>query len=129
MFVSHLRLAAVAVVLQLAFAGAVLAQPPADAEPGIAVAAPEAVGVDSQPLVRLSEWIRKENLDVRSFLVVKDGKLVFERYSQGLTRDHNYELYSITKNVTALAAGVLIDEGRSHLDEKIAPILATARPT
>jgi len=128
MFVSHLRLAAGAVTLHLAFAGAALAQPAVDAEPGIAVAAPEAVGVDSQPLVRLSEWIRKENLDVRSFLVVKDGKLVFERYSQGLTRDHNYELYSITKNVTALAAGVLIDEGRSRLDEKIAPILAKARP-
>jgi CubicO group peptidase (beta-lactamase class C family) len=126
--VFHLRLAAGAVALHLAFAGAAQAQPAARGEPGLAVAAPEAVGVDSQPLVQLSEWIRKENLDVRSFLVVKDGKLVFERYSQGLTRDHNYELYSITKNVTALAAGVLIDEGRTRLDEKVAPILARARP-
>jgi CubicO group peptidase (beta-lactamase class C family) len=91
-------------------------------------AAPESVGVDSRPLVQLSEWIRKENLDVRSFLVVKDGKLIFERYEKGLTRDHNYELYSITKNVTALAAGVLIDEGRTRLDEKVAPVLAKARP-
>ena len=57
---------------------------------------PESVGVDSAPLVRLSEYIRKENLDVRSFLVIKDGKLIFERYSQGLTRDYNYELYSPT---------------------------------
>ena len=89
---------------------------------------PENVGVDSRPLVQLSEYIRKENLDVRSFLVVKDGKLIYERYSQGLTRDHNYELYSITKNVTALAAGVLVDEGRSRLDEKIAPVLTKARP-
>lgn len=91
-------------------------------------ALPEAVGVDSRPLVQLSEWIRKEKLDVRSFLVVKDGKLIFERYAKGLTRDHNYELYSITKNVTALAAGVLIDEGRARLDEKVAPVLVKARP-
>ncbi|MDB5732902.1 MAG: beta-lactamase [Variovorax sp.] len=89
---------------------------------------PESVGVDSRPLVQLSEWIRKENLDVRSFLVVKDGKVVFERYGKGLTRDHNYELYSITKNVTALAAGALVDEGRTRLDEKIAPVLSKARP-
>ena len=89
---------------------------------------PESVGVDSAPLVRLSKWIRREGLDVRSFLVVKDGKLIYERYSQGLTRDHNYELYSITKNVTALAAGVLVDEGRTRLDEKIAPVLVKARP-
>jgi len=91
-------------------------------------ALPESVGVDSRPLVQLSEWIRKDNLDVRSLLVVKDGKLIFERYGQGLTRDHNYELYSITKNVTALAAGVLIDEGRARLDEKVAPVLTKARP-
>lgn len=130
MSVSHARLAAGAIALQIAFAGAALVHPDAAAagNADLPSAAPESVGVDSQPLVRLSEWIRKENLDVRSFLVVKDGKLVFERYSQGLARDHNYELYSITKNVTALAAGVLIDEGRARLDEKIAPILAKARP-
>lgn len=131
MSMSHVRLAAIALALNLASAGAALAQsvaPADDAGPAIAAAVPEAVGVDSRPLVRLSEWIRKEDLDVRSFLVVKDGKLVFERYSRGLGRDHNYELYSITKNVTALAAGVLIDEGRSRLDEKVAPILAKARP-
>ncbi|CAN7581895.1 serine hydrolase domain-containing protein [Variovorax paradoxus] len=131
MSMSHVRLAAIALALNLASAGAALAQsvaPADDAGPAIAAAVPEAVGVDSRPLVRLSEWIRKEDLDVRSFLVVKDGKLVFERYSRGLGRDHNYELYSITKNVTALAAGVLIDEGRSRLDEKVAPVLAKARP-
>ena len=106
---------------------ALLACAPAQAT-DLPTAQPESVGVDSRPLVQLSQMIRKENLDVRSFLVVKDGKLIYERYSKGLTRDHNYELYSITKNVTALAAGVLVDEGRSKLDEKIAPILAKARP-
>ena len=35
-------------------------------EPGLPAAPPEAVGVDSAPLVRLSEWIRKDRLDVRS---------------------------------------------------------------
>ena len=89
---------------------------------------PESVGVDSRPLVQLSEWIRKQDLDVRSFVVVKDGKVIFERYSKGLTRNHNYELYSITKNVTALCAGALVDEGRSRLDEKVASVLAKARP-
>ncbi|CAN7569902.1 serine hydrolase domain-containing protein [Variovorax paradoxus] len=131
MSMSHVRLAAIALALNLASAGAALAQsvaPADDAGPAIAAVVPESVGVDSRPLVRLSEWIRKEDLDVRSFLVVKDGKLVFERYSRGLGRDHNYELYSITKNVTALVAGVLIDEGRSRLDEKVAPVLAKARP-
>jgi CubicO group peptidase (beta-lactamase class C family) len=91
-------------------------------------ATPESVGVDSRPLVKLSQWIRAQDLDVRSFVVVKDGKIVFERYEKGVTRDHNYELYSITKNVTALCAGALVDEGKTRLDEKIAPILTRVRP-
>src|SRR5689334_10937648 len=47
-------------------------------------ASPASVGVDAAQLVRLSQWIRDQNLDVRSLLVVKVGKLVFERYSGGL---------------------------------------------
>jgi CubicO group peptidase (beta-lactamase class C family) len=76
----------------------------------------------------LSEWILKENLDVRSLLVIKDGKLIFERYSKGLTRDHNYELYSITKGVTALSAGILMNEGRLSLDDKVSTTIAKFRP-
>jgi len=122
-----IRTLARATAAAAALAAALGAAVPAGAA-DLPTAVPESVGVDSRPLVQLSEWIRKENLDVRSFLVVKDGQLIFERYGKGLTRNHNYELYSITKNITALAAGALVDEGRSRLDEKIAPILTKARP-
>lgn len=122
-------------LLALAIAAAVVAPrfgiAATDATEGatdLPTAVPESVGVDSRPLVELSRWIRAQDLDVRSFLVVKDGRLVFERYEQGVTRDHNFELYSITKNVTALAAGALVDEGKTKLDEKIAPVLARVRP-
>jgi CubicO group peptidase (beta-lactamase class C family) len=85
-------------------------------------------GVDANTLVSLSEWLRSQNLDVHSLLVIKDDKLIFERYSKGLTRDHNYELYSITKGVTALLAGLLIDEGKISLDDKVSSILEKWRP-
>lgn len=91
-------------------------------------ASPESVGVDSAPLVRMSEWIRKDKLDVRSLLVVKDGHLIFERYGDGLTREHNYELYSVTKTVTALAFGVLEGQGRIATSDKAATWVARARP-
>jgi CubicO group peptidase (beta-lactamase class C family) len=98
------------------------------AEPEIATAAPEAVGVDSTLLVRMSEWIRKDKLDVRSLLVVKDGKLIFERYSDGLTRDHNYELYSVTKTITALTFGVLEGEGKIATTDRAAKWIAKDHP-
>src|SRR5574340_1330057 len=54
---------------------------------------PEEAGVASAPLVKLSQWIRDQKYDIRSLVIVKDGKIAFERYSDGLTRDKNYELY------------------------------------
>src|SRR4051812_17634776 len=36
--------------------------------------------VDANTLVSLSEWLRSQNLDVHSLLVIKDDKLIFERY-------------------------------------------------
>lgn len=89
---------------------------------------PEEAGVDSGELVELSQWIRDAKLDIRSLVVVKDEKIVFERYSSGLTRDHNYELYSITKAATALLAGDLIEEGKISLDSSVKDVLEKSRP-
>ena len=122
------RAAAVATALHAAFIGATLAQPAVDAEPGIAMAAPEAVGVDSAPLVRMSEWIRKDKLDVRSLLVIKDGKLIFERYAGGLGREHNYELYSVTKTITALTFGALAGQGKIATTDRAASWILKTHP-
>ncbi|MGE8319482.1 MAG: serine hydrolase domain-containing protein [Comamonas sp.] len=102
--------------------------PVAAAAADFPAAAPESVGVDSAPLVRMSEWIRKDQLDVRSLLVIKDGKLIYERYSNGLTRDHNYELYSVTKTITALTFGVLEGQGKIATSDKAAGWIAKTHP-
>lgn len=91
-------------------------------------APPAEHGVDAGRLVELSAWLREEALDVRSLLLVKDGELVFERYTDGLSRDHNYELYSVTKTVTALLAGMLIEDGKIALDDDIATVIGDYRP-
>ncbi|HKT99369.1 MAG TPA: serine hydrolase [Paraburkholderia sp.] len=97
-------------------------------ETGIEAASPEDAGVDSRELVRLSQWIREQKLDVYSLLVVKDGKLIFERYGAGASRDANYELYSVTKAVTSLVAGILIGQGAIGLNDSVADKLGAWRP-
>jgi len=89
---------------------------------------PEEVGVNSDQLVELSKWIRDQKLDIRSLVIVKDGKIAFERYSDGLTRDKNYELYSITKALTAILAGDLIAEGKISLDSSVKDVIGSWRP-
>ena len=122
-----LRSARIALSLQFVAAGAALAAT-AVPEAGIEAASPESVGVDSAQLVRLSEWLRKDKLDVRSLLIIKDGKLIFERYSDGLSRDHNYELYSVTKTITALTFGVLAGEGKIATSDRVAPLITKTHP-
>ncbi|CAB3792309.1 Putative D-alanyl-D-alanine carboxypeptidase [Paraburkholderia caffeinitolerans] len=97
-------------------------------EAGIESTTPEDVGVDSSELVRLSQWIRDQKLDVYSLLVVKDGKLIFERYGAGASRNANYELYSVTKSVTSMVAGILIDQGKIGLNDSVGDTLSAWRP-
>jgi CubicO group peptidase (beta-lactamase class C family) len=111
-----------------AFATAATLEPPAAATVDLASTPPGAMGVDPMRLARLSQWLREQNLHVRSLLVVKDDQLILERYSGGLDRDYNYELYSITKGVTALLAGMLVDEGKLRLDDKVGKLVAKLRP-
>lgn len=79
-------------------------------------------------MIELSKYIRDKKLDVYSFLIVKDGKLIFERYGNKLTRNANYKSYSMTKVVAALIAGKLNQEDKLTLSTKVAPILSKFRP-
>jgi CubicO group peptidase (beta-lactamase class C family) len=89
---------------------------------------PEQAGVASEPLVKLSQWIRDQKYDIRSLVIVKDGKIAFERYSGGLTRDKNYELYSVTKALVGILAGDLIGEGKISLDSSVKDVVGAYRP-
>ena len=48
---------------------------------------------------------------VHSILLIKNGKLVFEEYFFGYSRDTKHFLASISKSVTSLAIGLTIDKG------------------
>ena len=89
---------------------------------------PEDVGLSSDQLVKLSKWIRDQKLDIRSLVIVRDGKIAFERYSDGLTRDKNYELYSVTKALVGILAGDLIGEGKISLDSSVKDVVGAYRP-
>jgi CubicO group peptidase (beta-lactamase class C family) len=112
-----------------AFAQSVRVEFPAKVDPTeLPEVWPEEAGVNSDQLVKLSQWIREQKLDVRSLAIVKDGKIAFERYSDGLTRDKNYELYSVTKALVGILAGDLIGEGKISLDSSVRDVVGGWRP-
>lgn len=48
---------------------------------------------------------------VHSCLIVRHGKLVYERYFHGFRRDSLHRLYSVTKSVTSALVGIAIEQG------------------
>ena len=100
----------VTVTLLLAMAGNAAAEESANAV--LPVATPESQGVSSKRLRDMTTFVQSRDLDVRSLLVVRHGRLVLEWYQEGITREHNHNVYSVTKSVVGLLAGIAIAEGK-----------------
>ncbi|WP_231741093.1 serine hydrolase domain-containing protein [Thalassoglobus neptunius] len=65
----------------------------------------------TQMLREMSKYVRDNKFDIRGIVILRHGRLVFEWYAGGVTRDHNHITYSVTKSVVGTLAGVAIDRG------------------
>ncbi len=73
--------------------------------------APEDEGVDSGTIVALTEWIRDQRIPIFSFLISRNGRLVYELYTSSQTRNHAHYQMSATKSVVSALVGIAIDQG------------------
>ena len=89
----------------------------------VAPGAPEDEGLDSGLLVALTERIRDQHIPMFSFLISRNGRLVYELYTSSLTRDHAHYQMSATKSVVSALIGVAID--RRLISGPNAPITET----
>jgi len=68
------------------------------------------------------EYFRKQN--VAGLLVIKDGKIVYERYGLGNTEDSKWVSYSVAKSVVSMLVGAAISDGYiESVDEKVTDYL------
>jgi CubicO group peptidase (beta-lactamase class C family) len=87
---------------------------PEELDDGWEIATPESVGLDPAALAAIHNQLLEPERFVGAlgFLVVKDGKLVFETYlANPADRDHVHHLQSTTKSVTSLIFGIGRDQG------------------
>lgn len=57
--------------------------------------------------------------ELHSLMVVKDGKVIYERYSTGFSPEFKHILFSATKTFTATAVGFARQDGLLNLDDKV----------
>lgn len=65
---------------------------------------------------------------VGGLLVIKDGKIVYEKYALGNTEDTRWLSFSVSKSIVALLYGAAIKDGYiSNVDEKVTDYLPRLR--
>jgi CubicO group peptidase (beta-lactamase class C family) len=80
---------------------------------------PEQEGMNGDVLQKSLAYIRENKLEIHSFLIIKNGKLIFEYYGKEKKGDafvqrtpfDFHELHSVTKSVTAALLGIAIHQG------------------
>ena len=68
--------------------------------------------VDPATKARMSIAQMYAATDTDAFLVMKDGKIVTERYFNGMKPDDTHLLMSVSKSVLGVLTGIIIDQGR-----------------
>lgn len=65
--------------------------------------------------------------ETRALIVMKNGRIVAERYAEGYHENTRFVSWSMAKSVTGVMIGMLVSDGRLRLDET-APVPAWQRP-
>jgi len=80
---------------------------------------PESCGVDSGRILDFLEYLEDAGLSTHSLLIMKDDKILTEAYWKPFDKDFCHRMYSQTKSYVGVAIGLLEEEGKLSLDDKI----------
>lgn len=95
------------------------------------VGSPESQGMDAQKLADLLATIEREQINLHSLLIIRNGVLVSETYFGTYGPETQHELFSCTKSVIATLIGIARDQGQiASVEQPLSDFFAayTARP-
>lgn len=81
--------------------------------------APEETGIPSASILRFIERLRSRQITMHSLLLMRHDRLIFEGYYAPYRADTLHRMFSISKSFTAVAVGLLADEGKLSLEDPI----------
>ncbi len=80
---------------------------------------PEQAGVSSDKVAEFISLLNRRGLAMHSVLLMKGDKLFAEYYWAPFHKDFCHRMYSETKSYVSIAIGLLIEDGKLSLDDKI----------
>ncbi|MDF8332913.1 serine hydrolase domain-containing protein [Novosphingobium cyanobacteriorum] len=86
-------------------------------------------GVDRERLARAVDRLFTDAAmgETRAVIVMRDGRIVAERYAPGYHENTRFVSWSMAKTITGVMTGMLVSDGRLRLDET-APVPEWQRP-
>src|SRR5687768_7391762 len=85
---------------------------------------PEAQGMNSGELADALQFARRNEVNIHSLTVVRNGVIVLDAYFYPYTRAMRHDVASITKSVTSLLVGLAISDGYlKGADQSIVSVL------
>lgn len=80
---------------------------------------PEEVGISSADITEFIEKLQEYGLCMHSIMVIRCGKIVAEGYWKPFCKDFRHRMYSVSKSFVAGAIGLLIDDGKIKLNDRV----------
>lgn len=91
-------------------------------------ATPESQGINSDDITDFLNAIDKKRISINNFTILRHGKIVAEGSFTPYKTDYPQMLFSMSKSIVSTAIGMLIDEGKLSLDEKVYDIFKEDNP-
>ena len=83
---------------------------------------PEEAGISSKTIEKFLRLLDKRGAIMHSVLMMRHGKVLTEHYWAPFNKDFCHRMYSQTKSYAAIAIGLLEEEGKLSLDDKVSDI-------
>ena len=80
---------------------------------------PEKEGINSAHILEYVKSLEDMHLATHNIIIMRHGKIVFEKYWEPFHKDFAHRQYSVTKSFVSLAVGFAEQDGLLNLDDPI----------
>lgn len=80
---------------------------------------PESQGVSSQGILDFIQVANQSDLEWHSFMILRHGYVIAEGWWEPFKPYFKHRLYSLSKSFCSIAVGMMIDEGKLTLEDKV----------
>lgn len=83
-------------------------------------ATPESVGIESDAIARYVDALDDLHICLHALLIIRRGAVVFEGQYKPMTSTQKHRLYSCSKSFVSMAVGLMEQEGKLRLSDRVA---------